>query len=60
MIDESFFDKNGEVREERLDEFVAKLKASVAKGRRHIALTGPAGNALARHRRKKEAQKEKR
>ena len=56
MIDESFFDEKGEVREDRLDEFVARLQASVASGKRHIALTGAAGNALARHKRKKEAE----
>ena len=54
MIDESFFDENGEVKPERPDEFVAHIRAKVAKLAKsggHILLTGPAGNALAAHRR---------
>ena len=58
MIDASYFDENGEVREDRLDEFVASLKASVARGKRCIALTGVAANALARHKRKKDKAEE--
>lgn len=56
MIDESFFDENGEVRPERLDEFVRSLRALVAKFASrggHITLTAAAMNALMAHRRKR-------
>jgi hypothetical protein len=55
MIDESFFDANGQVVPERVDEFVTDLSAQCAKGRR-ISFTGPAMIALARAQRA-EAQK---
>jgi hypothetical protein len=45
MIDESFFDEKGEVRSERLDEFIAHLHATQARGI-YVNLTGPVGNAL--------------
>jgi hypothetical protein len=50
MIDASFFDANGEVKPERLDEFVTHIRALVARYASrggHITLTASAMNAVA-------------
>ena len=53
MIDESFFDAKGEVRPDRVDEFVAKLRAECLARGGPVTLTGPEGNALAADRAKR-------
>ena len=59
MIDQSFFDARGQVRPDRVDEFVTNLRAKRAKDGRHILLTGPAGNAIAAQIARERAEAEK-